>query len=326
MQFVRNLEVALTDPHSRIVVALALRADFYDRPLAYGSFAALLGDSIINVVPLTPDELEAAAEGPAELAGVQFEPELLNRLLGDVVGQSRGLPLFQYALTELFDRRAGPLLTAQAYQEMQGVGGAITRRAEEIYLGLAPSEQTACKQLFLRLVTIAEAGAWSRRRVAASEIVTIVEDVVDLQSVLDKFAAFRLLTFDRDYASGSPTVEVAHEALLHEWPRLTEWIEEGRDDVIHHARFLTAFVEWHAAEEKADYLLSGQRLSDYEEWANTSTLRLTSREQHFLDDAIAQREEQRDIRYGSEEPEVDGSTPSLTTRTLGCGGVPLVLA
>ena len=292
LRFVRNLEVALTDPHNRIVVALALRADFYDRPLAYGRFAAMLGDSIINVVPLTPDELEAAAEGPAELAGVEFEPELLNRLLGDVVGQSGGLPLFQYALTELFDRRAGALLTAQAYQEMQGVGGAITRRAEEIYLGLTLSEQTACKQLFLRLVTIAEAGAWSRRRVAASEIVTIVEDVVDLQSVLDRFAAFRLLTFDRDYASGSPTVEVAHEALLHEWPRLTEWIEEGRDDVMRHARFLTALGEWHAAEEKADYLLSGQRLSDYEKWANSSTLRLTSREQHFLDDAIAQREEQ----------------------------------
>lgn len=292
VQFIRNLEVALTDPHNRIVVALALRADFYDRPLAYGSLAALLGDSIINVVPLTPDELEEAAEGPAELAGVQFEPALLTRLLSDVAGQSGGLPLFQYALTELFDRRAGALLTAQAYQEMQGVGGAITRRAEEIYLGLAPSEQTACKQLFLRLVTIAEAGAWSRRRVAASEIVTIVEDVVDLQSVLDKFATFRLLTFDRDYASGSPTVEVAHEALLHEWPRLTEWIEEGRDDVIRHARFLTALGEWHAAEEKADYLLSGQRLSDYEKWANSSTMHLTSREQHFLDDAIAQREEQ----------------------------------
>ena len=269
-RFIRNLEVALADPHGRIVVVLALRADFYDRPLAYGKFASMLGDSVINVVPLTPDELEAAAEGPAAIAGVQLETALLHRLLSDVAGQSGGLPLFQYALTELFDRRSDALLTARAYEDMGGVRGAITRRAEELYLDLDATEQAACKQLFLRLVTIAEAGAWSRRRVAASEIVTIAEDTVDLQSVLDQFGAFRLLTFDRDFATGSPTVEVAHEALLYEWERLNDWIDEGRDDVVRHARFLTALGEWQAAEKKPDYLLSGQRLIDYETWATAA--------------------------------------------------------
>jgi len=291
-RFIRNLEVALSDPHGRIVVVIALRADFYDRPLEYATFANLLSEGVVNTVPLSPDELEAAAERPAAIAGVQLEPTLLSRLLTDVAGQSGGLPLFQYALTELFDRRSGALLTASVYREMGGVQGAITRRAEELFGTLDVDEQEACKQLFLRLVTIIDAESWGRRRVAASEIVTIAVDTVDLQTVLERFGSFRLLTFDRDHVSGSPTVEVAHEALLGEWDRLRGWIEDGRDDLAHHARFTTALTEWRTSGDKVDYLLAGERLADYEQWARASTLRLSTPEQHFLDASIDRREEQ----------------------------------
>jgi len=291
-RFIHNLEVALDDPHGRVVVVIALRADFYDRPLEYAGFAGHLSAGVVNTVPLSPDELEAAAERPAAIAGVQLEPALLAHLLTDIAGQSGGLPLFQFALTELFDRRSGELLTAEAYGEMGGVRGAITRRAEEIYESLSPGEQMACKQLFLRLVTIIDSVSWSRRRVAASEIVAIAADIVDLDTVLERFGSFRLLTFDRDYVSGSPTVEVAHEALLSEWSRLRGWIEEGREDVLRHARFTTALTEWRTSREKVDYLLSGERLGDYERWAQGSTLLLSAPEQTFLDASIELREEQ----------------------------------
>ena len=142
-RFIRNLEVALSDPHGRIVVVIALRADFYDRPLEYVGFAGLLSEGVVNTMPLTPDELEAAAEQPAALAGMQLETTLLARLLTDVAGQSGGLPLFQYALTELFDRRSGDLLTAEVYDDMGGVQGAITRRAEDLFQMFDPDEQEA---------------------------------------------------------------------------------------------------------------------------------------------------------------------------------------
>ena len=159
-RFVRNLEVVLDDPYGRVVVAVGLRADFYGRPLEYPAFAQLLADGIVNVVPLMPDELEAAAEEPAARAGATLEPALLVQLLSDVAGQAGGLPLFQYALTELFDRRDGAILTLDAYDEMGGVSGAIARRAEDLFLALDPDERDAVKQLFLRLVTIVDQGAW----------------------------------------------------------------------------------------------------------------------------------------------------------------------
>jgi len=302
-RFIRNLEVAVDDPHGRIVIVIALRADFYNRPLEYMRFGTLLGEGVVNTVPLSTDALEAAAEGPAAVAGVHLEPALLAHLLTDVAGQSGGLPLFQYALTELFDRRSGDLLTTSAYEEMGGVKGAITRRAEDLYEALSPEEQVMCKQLFLRLVTVVDTEEWSRRRVAASEIISIAGDTVDLQTVLDTFGAFRLLTFDRDHVSGSPTVEVAHEALLREWTRLRGWIEDGREDLLRHAHFMTALTEWRDSGEEVDYLLSGQRLADYEQWADASTLRLSTPEQRFLDISVALREEHEKVEAQRSERE-----------------------
>jgi basic membrane lipoprotein Med (substrate-binding protein (PBP1-ABC) superfamily) len=202
--------------------------------------------------------------------------------------------LFQFALTELFDRRSDENLTAATYAEMGGVQGAITRRAEELYVALDPDEQQAAKQLFLRLVAITDTDAWSRRRVAASEIVALSVDVVAMQTVLDRFGTHRLLTFDRDQATGSPTVEVAHEALLHEWVRLHDWIHDGRDDVINRARLSGAIDEWSASGEKTDYLLRGERLERYEGWSHVSTLSLNANEERFIDASVARRQTQRE--------------------------------
>ncbi len=289
-RFIHNLEVLTGDPYGRVVVAIGLRADFYGRPLEYPVFARLLADGIANVVPLTPDELETAAEAPAARVDTRLESALLVQLLQDIAGQSGGLPLFQYALTELFDRRDGAVLTLDVYQAMGGVSGAIARRAEDLFLALDSAERDAAKQLFLRLVMIVEQVSWARRRVSGSEIVTIASDLVALQKVVDKFAAHRLLTLDRDPVSGSPTVEVAHEALLHQWPRLRRWIDEGQHDVVTHARLAIAMSEWEASDRQTDYLLSGQRLADYEKWAAVSSLRPSTAERTFLDQSIVHRE------------------------------------
>ena len=290
-RFLANLLPALEDPHGRVMVVLTLRADFYDRPLAYPEFGARLGDGVVNVVPFTPDELEEAAQKPAERAGMAFEPALLAALLTDVVGQPGGLPLFQYTLTELFDRRVGDTLTLDSYRGMGGVRGALSRRADDLYAELDAEEQGAAKQLFLRLVTIADSNEWGRRRVPASEIVSLDVDVVALQGVIDLYTGHRLLTLDRDYVTGSPTVEVAHEALLTEWDRLREWIEESREDVRRHASLTTAMNEWSEADRDPGYLLGGSRLEGYEQWAATATMQLTADERNYLDTAIELREQ-----------------------------------
>jgi basic membrane lipoprotein Med (substrate-binding protein (PBP1-ABC) superfamily)/DNA-binding SARP family transcriptional activator len=293
-RFLDQLVAAVDDAYNRVIVVVTLRSDLYSHPLEYAEFANRMGTGVVNVVPLTSDELETAALHPAEQSGVTLEPALLAELLTDVIGQPGGLPMFQYTLTELFDRRVGDVLSVEAYRAMGGVRGALTRRAEDLYGQLDDGEREAGQQLFLRLVGISEQGEWSRRRVHASEIVALDVDVVAMQRVIESLVGHRLLTLDRDQASGAPTVEVAHESLLHEWERLREWIEENRGDLQKHREFAMAASRWHAADRDHDYLYTGGRLDESVQWQETSTMKLTKREHDFLEAALARRTLERD--------------------------------
>ncbi len=217
-------------------------------------------------------------------------------------------------MTELFGRHVAGTLTLDSYRAMNGVRGAITRRADDLYAELDSEQQAAAKQLFLRLVTIADSDQWGRRRVAASEILSLEVDVVALQGLIELYTAHRLLTLDRDQVTGSPTVEVAHEALLTEWGRLREWIEESRDDVRRHASLSTAMNEWTDADRESDYLLSGTRLDGYEQWAATATMQLTSDERNYLSASIEKRDETE--QAGEERLALEAKTARSAKRRL----------
>ncbi|HEU4355317.1 MAG TPA: BMP family ABC transporter substrate-binding protein, partial [Actinomycetota bacterium] len=143
-------------------------------------------------------------------------------------------------------------------------------------------EQRAAMQVFLRLVHLGHGTEDARRRVPVSELTALELDPVALSEVLERFGRHRLLSFDRDAASGHAIVEVAHEALLWEWERLAGWIQRYRTDLSKHDAFLAAVDEWEASGRDPDYLLRGSRLSEYETWSARSTLRLTADERAFL--------------------------------------------
>ncbi|HEY4611230.1 MAG TPA: BMP family ABC transporter substrate-binding protein, partial [Ilumatobacteraceae bacterium] len=274
---------------SNVHVLVTLRADFYDRPLADPRIGQLFADNVVSVVALGPDQLEAAATLPARQLDITVEPRLVGRLIADVAGQPNALPLFQYALTELFDAREGHVLDLATYERIGGVRKAVARRAESLYGQLQPAEQETARQLFLRIATVS-GDIVGRRRVPASELVSLDVDVIALKTAIDAFARYRLLALDRDPATGSPTVEVAHEALLVEWHRLRDWIDQYRDDLAKQSSFLVAVNEWEQSGRDAGYLLTGTRLADYERWTQSTHLRLTATEHDFITAAVAARE------------------------------------
>ena len=285
-RFLALLAHAADDRVGRVHVLVTLRADFYDRPLADPRLGQLFADNVVSVVALGPDQLEAAATLPARQLDITVEPRLVGRLIADVAGQPNALPLFQYALTELFDARDGPVLDLATYERIGGVRKAVARRAESLYGQLQPAEQETARQLFLRITTVS-GDIVGRRRVPASELLSLDVDVVALRTAIDSFARYRLLALDRDPATGSPTVEVAHEALLAEWHRLRDWVDEYRDDLAKQASFVVAVNEWEASGRDPGYLVTGTRLDDYGRWAATTSLRLTATEHDFIAAAIA---------------------------------------
>ncbi|MDH4112650.1 MAG: BMP family ABC transporter substrate-binding protein [Actinomycetota bacterium] len=290
-RFLANLVSAAGEPGGRCRVVVTLRADFYDRPLAYPEFGRLLTSTVVNVLPLSPGELESAATGPATRLGMSFEPGLLAELIGDVSNQPNGLPLYQYALTELFDRREGTSLTRAAYATIGGVRHAVASRAEETFQGLDTERKEAARQLFLRLIGVGR-DTETRRIVSVDELGSLDIDASVMEGAVEAFVGNRLLTRDRDPNASSPTVEVAHEALLTEWERLRGWIDDGRDELRTHAALIAAVDEWIAADRDPEYLLSGRRLVRFEQWRSATSLRLTRDERDYLDAAVERRDAQ----------------------------------
>src|SRR6185503_9056627 len=133
--------------------------------------------------------------------GLALEPELVPTIIREIGDQPGMLPLLQYALTELFERRQGRTLTLAAYQESGGVKGALARRAEELYTGLDEAGQEMIRQLFLRLVTLGEGTEDTRRRVLRAELEALTAE--------DTTADDRV----RSLPVGPPTAEDAADEL-----------------------------------------------------------------------------------------------------------------
>jgi WD40 repeat protein/DNA-binding SARP family transcriptional activator len=289
-RFLAGIAALVNDPHARVLVITTLRADFYDRPLQYAGFADLMRSFIEPVVPLAPDELERAIAGPARSVGMELEPGLLAELLAEVADEPGALPLLQYALTELFDRREGRELTLAAYRAIGGVSGALAGRADDLYGASGETAKDATRQLFLRLLTLGEGTEDVRRRVSRAEIASLDVDQEAMSGVLDRFGASRLLSFDRDARSHEATVEVAHEALLRSWPRLREWIDDAREDVRMSRRLGAATAGWLESGRDPSFLLRGGQLAQYESWADQTSVAPTEDERIYLESSQRDRE------------------------------------
>jgi len=184
-------------------------------------------------------------------------------------------------------------LTLGAYRDIGGVGGALAARGEQLYAARDSVGREAVRQLFLRLVTLGEGVADTRRRVPLSELSAIQVDPEAMQAALDAFGRHRLLTFDRDPASREPTVEVAHEALLRSWPRLREWVDTAREDVRALQRLADARREWEQSEREPSFLLRGSRLDQFESWAEATDIAVGRAELGYLRASATKREEER---------------------------------
>ena len=258
---------------ARTLVVLAVRADFYGRCAAYPDLSQLLGANHVLVGPMLRDELGRAIERPAERVGLVVEPELAESLLGDVEGRPGALPLLSTALLELWRERDGRHLRLAAYARSGGVHGAVARLAEDAFVGLGPEHQAIARKLLVRLAGEDEGGAVVRRRVALDELGAEVGEVVE------RLAECRLLTVS------DGAVEVAHEALLREWPRLRAWLGEDADGRRLHRRLGDDARAWVADERDQSGLYRGARLAAALDWAAGHAAELSPAERAFVEDS-----------------------------------------
>src|SRR6266542_6186488 len=202
----------------RLVVILAIRGDYYAHCAPYPELAEALAANHVLVGPLTREELKRAVELPARRAGLRVETALVDALVEEVADEPGGLPLLSTALVELWQARDGGWIRLEAFERTGGVRGAVSRFAESSFDHLSDAEHEAARGVFLRLVAGGDGETVTRRRVSLEEF--------DLDRDVPAAAVIARLTRDRLLTMSDGTVEMAHEALLREWPRLQEWLEE----------------------------------------------------------------------------------------------------
>ena len=259
----------------RVVVVLAVRADYYGACATHPRLARLLGESHVLVGAMQRDELARAIEEPARKAGLVVDRELVAKLVDDVAGQAGGLPLLSTALVELWQHRDGRRMHLAVYERTGGVDGAVARLAEQAYGRLSEGEQRVARRILLRLAGSEEGDAVARRRVALEE----------LEVGRDERAArvLEVLTESRLVTVGEETAEVAHEALLREWPRLRGWLEEDIEGRRLHRHVTLAATEWDAGGRDTAELYRGVRLSSALDWAAEHDDELNTLEREFLE-------------------------------------------
>jgi WD40 repeat protein/DNA-binding SARP family transcriptional activator len=269
------------------VVVITLRADFYHHCAQFETLRAALEQHQAYIGPMAPDELRSAIEEPARRNGWDLEPGLVDLLLRDVGEEPGALPLLSHALLETWKRRRGHTLTLGGYAETGGVRGAIAKTAEAVYQRLDENQQAIARNIFLRLTELGESTQDTRRRARLDELLPRPESAAEVEAVINTLAQGRLITTEKE------TVQVAHEALIREWPSLRGWLEEDRAFRLWQGRLWAALRQWATSDRDEGALLRGAVLQEAEQWLAQRADDLNPSERGYIRESVAVREREQ---------------------------------
>ncbi|NEN89829.1 MAG: AAA family ATPase [Okeania sp. SIO3H1] len=276
---------------SPIVLVATLRADFFGNALSYPPLADILRKGVLLLSSMNLEEVRAVIEKPAKNLGVSFEYGLVQRILNDVQQEPGNLPLplLEFALTELWQKRTQNQLTHSAYENIGEISGVLTRYVDEKYHQLSKHEKERVRRIFVQLVLPGE-GTEDTRRIATKE---------ELQEsdwyLVKKLADDRLVVTNRSFvaAQEQETVEVIHEALIRNWDQLRQWMETDREFRIWQERLRIAVRLWQETGREKEALLRGVLLAEAEDLLQERPEKLNLLEQEFIELSIEWRKRQK---------------------------------
>ncbi|MEA9844378.1 winged helix-turn-helix domain-containing protein [Xanthomonas campestris] len=272
---------------THVAVLMVTRSDFYPRLIeAVPELVELKrGDGHVDLLPPRDGEIGQIIRVPAAMAGLRFEEDhdsasRLDDVLRDATArQPDALPLLQHLLQALHERRSDDgLLTFAAYRALGGLEGALAHHAEQTFRALPAPAQAALGDVLTQVSVIhPDSAAVTARRAVWSAL----PDASGARALVDAFVQARL--FVSELVAGEPGFAVAHEALLRQWPRASEWIHENRRLLQARKRLQLAAQRWASEGRRDDHLLnSGRPLSEAREAARRMPQDLDALDLAFL--------------------------------------------
>ncbi|MBF2046883.1 MAG: AAA family ATPase [Elainella sp. C42_A2020_010] len=272
--FISNLLNFVQTPEAEHVLILTMRTDFESYVARIPKLWEHFEQSAVRVFPLDASELREAIEKPAELVGLKFDAGLVDKLLNDVLGEPAALPLLQFTLLKLWDHREHNRIVWDAYQRLGGGRSALSNSANEFYNHLIPEEQLTVKRILLQMVRPGEGLEVTSNRIPRKELYRKGEAIDRVDRVLDKLVAARLVRLTDSDIPENAQVEVAHEALIRNWSRLVDWLEDERVTLRQRLDLRRKAERWQAQGKDRSWLLRGSALQealDYEDLNDLET-------------------------------------------------------
>jgi len=273
--FVDNLVNLTKAPDVRHTVILTMRTDFENKVSLLPEFQPLFEQNLERVMSLNASELRIAIEEPAKKIGLKFEEGVVEALISDILGEPAALPLLQFTLLRLWEMRDHNRITWESFRRLGGARQALAKSADDFYNNLIPEEQTTARRLILRLVRPGEGLEITSNRVLRCDLYQKAEAIDRIERVLDKFVKARLLRLTKGEDECDDQVEVAHEALVRNWPTLVNWLEEERINIRERQRLTTASERWQSLNRDPSALLRGVLLEEAQRYDDLNSLETT---------------------------------------------------
>jgi len=197
-----------------------------------------------NLGPVTPFAFRQAITRPGERCdpAIAVGPRLVDRLIADTAAQGADpLPLLAFSLQRLYldYGRTTRRLSLPHYEALGGLAGSIDAALREAFAEPARTpvipadaveQEHVLEATFIpALADINEANDEPLRRIAAeSEIPEAGRNIVT--RLIDKRLLVRAVR-KRGDGTQEPTIEVAHEALLRQWPTLRRMLDRKSADL-----------------------------------------------------------------------------------------------
>jgi uncharacterized protein YjbI with pentapeptide repeats len=169
-----------------------------------------------------------------------------------------------------------------------------------VYGSFSEAQQAAVRHIFLSLTQLGEGTEDTRRRVLKPDLVNerYSEQLID--EVVQKLADEKLIVtsemVEKGSASGRVAVlDVAHEALIRQWPLLRQWVDENRDILRQKRKIEAVAEEWREKGKSKGYLLQGKQLTDARAFQKEQAgkLAISNLTQEFIKKSLQHRRNNR---------------------------------
>lgn len=197
--------------------------------------------------------------------------------------------MLQYTLLKLWEKRNHNRVTEDIYKDVGGGREALARSADEVYQNLIPQSQKTARRILLSMVQLNEVLEVTNKRIRRSELDHDGEDPDRVERVLQTLIKARLVRETKSDTPQDTQIELAHEALIRNWPRFVDWLTEAHSELRFRKRFSADAERWDAAKRNHNLLWRASELDKVEQfnWPNLNDI-----ERRFSDEAIATREKQ----------------------------------